>query len=116
MTSSCPSCRQLVYVYCPSTPPPLLSPQEESARRLSGAVSRHCQQRHLQMPLQVAPDHPVEQVGRLLLAAVLRQTALHRRLAAFVTHTGQSGVGAARQRRTAAVGAAVVGSGAREER
>ncbi|XP_043204412.1 E3 ubiquitin-protein ligase HERC2-like [Amphibalanus amphitrite] len=59
-------------------------PEEEGGRRLGAAVSRHCQQRHLQMPLLVEADHPVEQVGRLLLAAVLRQTGLHRRLTAFV--------------------------------
>ena len=63
--------------------------QEECGRRLGGAIWRHCQQRHLQMPLQVDSDHPVEQVGRLLLAAVLRQTGLHRRLAAFVTGAGR---------------------------
>ncbi|XP_037077215.1 E3 ubiquitin-protein ligase HERC2-like [Pollicipes pollicipes] len=45
--------------------------EDEGVQRLSSAISGHCDKFHLRMPLQVSPDHPVEQVGRRLLAAVL---------------------------------------------
>ncbi|XP_037077204.1 E3 ubiquitin-protein ligase HERC2-like [Pollicipes pollicipes] len=58
--------------------------EDEGVQRLSSAISGHCDKFHLRMPLQVSPDHPVEQVGRRLLAAVLRQTGAHRRLQPFL--------------------------------
>ena len=50
--------------------------EDETALKFLGAVERFCKQKRFVLPIEFPADHPVEKVGRMLMACLLKHQEL----------------------------------------
>ena len=57
--------------------------EDETALKFLAAVERFCKQKRFVLPIEFPADHPVEKVGRMLMACLLK----HQELGKFIITT-----------------------------
>ena len=50
--------------------------EDETALKFLAAVDRFCKQKRFVLPIEFPADHPVEKVGRMLMACLLKHQEL----------------------------------------
>ncbi|KAL5011340.1 hypothetical protein ScPMuIL_009891 [Solemya velum] len=59
---------------------------EPTVKSFLSIMDKYCRQHHLNMPIDFPPDHPIEEVGRLLLASLMRHHDLGHVALGMVEH------------------------------
>ncbi|XP_077868707.1 E3 ubiquitin-protein ligase HERC2-like [Saccoglossus kowalevskii] len=67
--------------------------QDPHAKTFLSYCERYCKHHNLTMPIDFPNDHPVEEVGRLLMACLMRHLDLGHAALALVEHSGHGGQG-----------------------